>query len=207
MRLNNSFQRMDPTSWTADMDITVNVGLGTGREDERRAALMQAMQMQQTILQTMGPQNPLVTLSQFRNTLADLLGSSGIKNSDRYFQPLTPQMEQQLAAQQAQAAQAQAAQAQQADPTQGLMQIEQMKAQNKTQSEMMRLQLDAQKFQADQQMKERRMVLDDDLARDKMVQDLAVKVAAILGQYGTAVDTASIKQEQNAARELNGFNN
>ena len=207
MRLNNSFQRMDPTSWTADMDLTVNVGLGTGREDERRAALMQAMQMQQTILQTMGPQNPLVTLSQFRNTLADLLGSSGIKNSDRYFQPLTPQMEQQLAAQQAQAAQAQAAQAQQADPTQGLMQIEQMKAQNKTQSEMMRLQLDAQKFQADQQMKERRMVLDDDLARDKMVQDLAVKVAAILGQYGTAVDTASIKQEQNAQRELDGFRN
>lgn len=155
----------------------------------------------------MGPQNPLVTLSQFRNTLADLLGSSGIKNSDRYFQPLTPQMEQQIAAQQAQAAQAQAAQAQPPDPTQGLMQIEQMKAQNKTQSEMMRLQLDAQKFQADQQMKERRMVLDDDLARDKMVQDLAVKVAAILGQYGTAVDTASIKQEQNAQRELDGFSN
>jgi hypothetical protein len=207
MRLNNTFQRVDPRSWHADLDLSVNVGLGTGREDERRAALMQTQQTQQTILQTMGPQNPLVSLSQLRNTLADLLGASGIKNSDRYFQPLTPEAEQQMAAQQAQAAQAQAAQMQQQDPTQGLMQIEQMKAQSKSQSDMMKLQLDAQKFQADQQIKERRMILDDDLARDKMVQELAVKVAQILGQYGTAVDTASIKQEQNAAREPSGFSN
>ena len=207
MRMNSSFQSIDPRSWQTDMDLTVNVGLGTGREDERRAALMQALQMQQTILQTMGPQNPLVNLSQFRNTLADILGSAGIKNADRYFQPLTPEKEQQLAAQQAQAAQAQSAQAQQADPTQGLMQIEQMKAQNKTQNDMMRLQVDTQKFQADQQMKERKMVMDDDLARDKMVQDLAVRVAAILGQYKTSVDTSQIKKDQNATRELNGLSN
>jgi hypothetical protein len=29
----------------------------------------------------------------------------------------------------------------------------------------------------------------------------------ILGQYGTAVDTAMIKNEQNAAREYDGFSN
>lgn len=58
MRLNNNFQRINPTSWTADMDITVNVGLGTGREDERRAALMQAMQMQQTICKQWGRKIP-----------------------------------------------------------------------------------------------------------------------------------------------------
>jgi len=207
MRLNNAFQRIDPRSWQADMDLTVNVGLGTGREDERRAALMQALQMQQQILQTMGPQNPLVSLTQFRNTLSDLLGSAGIKNSDRYFQPINPQIEQQMAQQQAQAAQAQQAMMQQQDPTQGLMQIEQMKQQGKLQGDMMKLQLDAQKFQAEQQMKERQMAFQDDLARDKMVQDLAVKVAMILGQYGTAVDTAMIKNEQNAAREYDGFSN
>ena len=207
MRLNNTFQRIDPRSWQADMDVTVNVGLGTGREDERRAALMQALQMQQQILQTMGPQNPLVSLTQFRNTLSDLLGSAGIKNSDRYFQPINPQIEQQLAQQQAQAAQAQQAMMQQQDPTQGLMQIEQMKQQGKMQGDMMKLQLDAQKFQAEQQMKERQMAFDDDLARDKMVQDLAIKVASILGQYGTAVDTAMIKNEQSAARDYDGFTN
>ena len=204
MRMNNTFQPIDPRSWHADMDMTVNVGLGTGREDERRAALMQALQMQQQILQTMGAQNPLVSLTQFRNTLADLLGSSGIKNSDRYFQPINPQIEQQIAMQQAQAAQAQQAMMQQQDPTQGLMQIEQMKQQGKAQGDLIKLQLDAQKFQADQELKERQMQFDDDLARDKMVQDLAVKVAQILGQYGTAVDTASIKNEQNMARNYDG---
>ena len=204
MRMNNSFQRIDPRSWHADMDMTVNVGLGSGREDERRAALLQALQMQQQILQTMGPQNPLVSLTQFRNTLSDLLGSSGIKNNERYFKAINEQIEQQMAQQQAQAAQAQQAAMQQQDPAQGLMQIEQMKQQGKAQSDMMKLQLDAQKFQADQQMKERQMLFEDDLARDKMVQDLAVKVAQILGQYGTAVDSAMVKREQSAARDYDG---
>jgi hypothetical protein len=204
MRMNNAFQRVDPRSWQADMDMTVNVGLGSGQEDERRAALMQALQMQQQILQTMGPQNPLVSLTQFRNTLSDLLGSSGIKNNERYFKTINEQIEQQMAQQQAQAAQAQQAAMQQQDPAQGLMQIEQMKQQGKAQSEMMKLQLDAQKFQAEQQMKERQMVFEDDLARDKMVQDLAVKVAQILGQYGTAVDSAMVKREQSAARDYDG---
>jgi glutathione synthase/RimK-type ligase-like ATP-grasp enzyme len=36
-----------------------------------------------------------------------------------------------------------------------------------------------------------------------MVQDLAVKVAEILGKYGTAVDVASVKAEQDAVREHN----
>ena len=43
----------------------------------------------------------------------------------------------------------------------------------------------------------------DDLERDKMVQDLAVEVAKVLGQYGTAVDVEGIKQEQDAVRQHN----
>ena len=48
-----------------------------------------------------------------------------------------------------------------------------------------------------------KLAMDDDLERDGLVQDLAVKVAEILGKYGTAVNVEAIKQEQNAVREHN----
>jgi adenylyl- and sulfurtransferase ThiI len=43
----------------------------------------------------------------------------------------------------------------------------------------------------------------DDLERDNMVQELAVKVAEILGKYETAVDTTAIKAQQDAVRPHN----
>jgi hypothetical protein len=65
------------------------------------------------------------------------------------------------------------------------------------------LQLDAQKAAADQQFKMQELAMKDDLKRDEMVQDLAVEVAKILGQYGAQVDTAAVKAEQDATRPYN----
>jgi hypothetical protein len=73
MRLNGSFVPVDPRAWDTDMDLIVNVGIGTGRENERAAALQQALQIQQQIYGQYGPMNGVVTLTQMRNTLADLL--------------------------------------------------------------------------------------------------------------------------------------
>ena len=36
----------------------------------------------------------------------------------------------------------------------------------------------------------------DDLARDELAQELATKVAEILGKYDTAIDVAAIKRDQ-----------
>ena len=197
MRLNGSFVPVDPRAWDTDMDLIVNVGIGTGRENERAAALQQALQIQQGIYQAYGPMNGVVTLTQIRNTLADLLALGGLRNADRYFMPMTPEIEQQMMMQQQQMAQQQAMmQAQQPDPNAAFMQTEAMKAQT-------RAQVDMTKAQVDYQYKMHKLGMDDDLARDDMVQDLAVKVAEILGKYGTAVDVASVKAEQDAVREHN----
>ena len=195
MRLNGSFVPVDPRAWDAEMDLIVNVGIGTGRENERAAALQQAFAIQQQLYQTYGPQNGVVTLTQLRNTMADMLALGGIRNPDRYFMPMTPEIEQQMMMQQQQAAQ-QAAQQPQPDPNAAFLQTEQMKAQTKAQVDMV-------KAQMDQQYKMHKLGMDDDLQRDEMVQDLAVKVAEILGKYGTAVDVEGVKQEQNAIREHN----
>ena len=191
-RLNNQFVPVNPANFDPEMDLIVNVGIGTGREQERAAALMQAFQIQQQIYQGYGPMNGVVTLTQMRNTMSDMLALGGIRNSERYFLPITPEIEQQMLQQQQQAA---AQQPPQPDPNAAFMQAEQMKAQTRAQVDMM-------KAQMDNQYKYAALAADDDLKRDEMVQDLAVKVAEILGKYGTAVDVEGIKQEQATERDL-----
>jgi hypothetical protein len=189
---------VDPRSWNVTMDVTVNVGLGTGREEQKLAALMQAFQVQSQIMQAYGPGNGIVSLTQIRNTLADILALNGIRNSTRYFNPMNPQIEQQMMMQQQQAAQQQG---QQADPqAQAYLQAEQMKAQAKAQTDMAKMQAQMQKDQFKLQLDAQKAAADDDRARDKMDQDLLISAAEILGKYGTAVDVERIKQMQAVPR-------
>ena len=187
MRLNGEYIPIDPRSWNTMMDVTVNVGLGTGQEDLKQAALNQALQMQMQIWQTYGPTNGLVTMVGIRNTLSDMLVSAGIRNTDRYFSTMTPEQEQQLVAQ------SQQLQSQQLSPEQALaqatVQAEQVRADAKIQTEKLKLEIQAMKA-----------VADDDRKRDQMDQDLLVDAAKILGDHGTRVDIERIKQAQNAPR-------
>ena len=226
MRLNGQFVPVDPSVWDTSMDMEINVGLGTGQEDAKAAALMQTFQTQQQIWQTYGPQNGLVSMTQMRNTLADTLSLSGFKNADRYYAPMDDATEQQLMAQMAEQA-AQAAQGEQGDPmAQALIQAEQIKAQASMQGQQMKMQGKMQgdqiKMQADMQVKAaqmqskqgqelaelqlkyRELQSSNDLERDQMNQDLIVEAAKILGQYGTAVDVERVKMMQNAPRDEMG---
>jgi hypothetical protein len=46
---------------------------------------------------------------------------------------------------------------------------------------------------------------EDDRERDKMAQDLLVDAAKIAGQYGTQVDIARVKAEQDKLRTVAGI--
>jgi hypothetical protein len=168
------------------MDVMCNVGLGTGQDDQKAAALQQALGLQMQIWQTYGPGNGLVTMTLIRNTLADMLAVAGIRNSDRYFSPLNEQMEQQLIQMKMMEA---AQKPQPIDPGTAMVQAEQLKAQTKAQTDLVKMQVDAQKA-----------IAQDDRERDKMDQDLIIEAAKILGQYGAKVDVEAIKQAQQAPR-------
>ena len=224
MRLNGEFISVDPQVWNSSMDMQINVGIGTGQEDVKAAALMQTFQTQQQIWQTYGPTNGLVTMTMMRNTLADTLALSGIKNADRYYAPMSPESEAQLMAQMAeQAAQAAAQSGEQGDPVadamitseqikaQAKMQGDQMRMQGKMQGDQIKLQAEMQvkaaqmqsaqgKELADLQLKYRELQSNDDLNRDKMNQNLLVEAAKILGQYGTSVDVERVRALQAAPR-------
>ena len=186
MRMHGTFIPVDPRVWNSSMDVTINVGLGTGREEEKAMGLSQALQMQTMVYQNYGPQNGLVSLTNIRNTLADMLAATGVRNADRYFAPITPEIEAQMLQMQQQA---QEAQGQPADPNAAFLQAEQMKVQGKMQSDQMKMQFDMQKAAAD-----------DDLKRDQMAQDLLVDAAKIYGEYGTSVDVARVQAEQDKVR-------
>lgn len=174
------YMPIDPRSWNKEMDVTVNVGLGTGREGERLGALQKALEMQVQIFSNYGMQNGLVGMTEIRNTLADMLALGGLRNINRYFKPMSS--EQEMALQQ----QAQAQQGQQPmDQAAAYLQAEQLKAQAKSQTDMAKLQIDAQKA-----------IATDDRERDQMDQDLLVKAAEIYGKYQTNVDVAGVKQAQ-----------
>lgn len=188
MRVNGQFVPVDPRSWTADADLICNVGLGTGKHEERSMVLREVLQNQMGIWQSYGPKNGIVTMTNIRNTLADILGHSGLHNAERYYAPMDPQREQQLMQEAAQASQGQQ---QGSDPNAAFLQSEQMKTSARVQADMMKNQLDAQK-----------MKMDDDFQRDQMAQDLFLEQARIEAQTGVQLQTARLKAEQAAMRGM-----
>lgn len=189
MRLTgDSFAFVNPKSWNPTMDVSVNVGLGTGKEEQKMAALTMAYQEQKSIYQMYGPNNGMVNLTQIRNAIADVLHLNGVRNAERYFSPMTPEIEQQLITQ------AQQAQPQQKDP---YVQGEEIKAQTRAQVDITKAQMSNQQKMAAMQLDLLKLTKNDDLARDKMTQDMIIEAARLLGELGISLDTNRIRAMQN----------
>ncbi|MGA1092089.1 MAG: portal protein [Candidatus Nanopelagicales bacterium] len=170
VRLRNQWVPIDPRSWDAGMDVEIDVALGGGTEEQQVAVLTSIAQKQEQILQTMGPQNPLVTPQQYRNTLARLVQVSGFKNADEFFsnpammppQPPPPPPP--------------------PDPAMILAEVERQK-----------IMADIQNKQAELELKRQQMLLEDDRARDKQEAEMMLRAYEIQLKSGTAVDVEGIK--------------
>ena len=166
VRLRNSWVPVDPRAWDADMDVVVNVGLGTGSIEQKVQTLMAVLAQQKEIWQTMGPNNPIVTIKQIRNTIAQILELQGVKDATRYFNEITPEIEQQMAQPQQPAP----------DATQILAQVE------------------ADKIKKDIEIADKKMAVEiatqkaaDDRERDKLETDVWLKSYEMGLKYGVVV--------------------
>jgi hypothetical protein len=175
IRLRGEWVPVDPTTWDADMDCTVSVALGRGDDAQQMAFLTTVAQKQEQIIQMMGMNNPLVKLSQYQNTLSQIVRHAGYKNPDSFFSPISPEQEQQLA--QAQAAAA----SQKKDPNELLAEVEMAKAQAETYAKLQQLAIDRAQLQ-----------IDADLKRDEMESNIILKAAEIASKTGQPVDWAAI---------------
>ena len=178
VRLRNQWVPIDPRSWNAEMDVDIDVALGGANEEQKIAVLMSIAQKQEQIMQTMGPQNPIVTPQQYRNTLARLAEASGYKNADEFFQnpatmppPAPPPPPP-------------------PDPAQLLAEVERQK-----------ILADIQNNTADLELKRQEMLLADDRARDKQEAELMLRAYEVQLKYGTAVDTETIRAMMERPRE------
>ena len=179
VRLRNTFVPIDPRSWDVGMDVIVNVGVGDGSLEERMAMLTQIASRQEMILQNYGPENPIVTLPQYTNTLSKMLQLSGFKDAQNYFAQLPadfqmPQNEEEP------------------KPT-----PEEMLTQVQAQA----IQADIQKKAAELELEREKMIRSDDRERDRIEQDGILRRYELELKYGVQIQNAEIQAAMNVDRE------
>lgn len=90
VRLRGQYVEVNPVTWDRDMDVAVNVAIGSTNTDRKVMLLEKVAMDQQAILQEMGPANPVVTLPMWFNTKRQALKLAGIKDAENYYVPLPP---------------------------------------------------------------------------------------------------------------------
>jgi hypothetical protein len=173
VRLRNQWVQVDPRTWDATMDVSINVGLGMGDTDQKLQMLTMIAAKQEQALQQLGAMNPLVTPAQYSNTLRRIVELAGFKDSSQFFNAIpadyVPPQSQEPA-----------------KPS-----PEEMLAQVQVQS----IQADIQKKAAELDLRRQEMMRMDDRERDKMEIDKFVKLRELELKYSTRIDETMINAQ------------
>lgn len=198
IKLRNAWVEMDPRGWNAEMDCTINVGLGSGSRDRDLAMLQAIAQKQELVIQTLGPNNPICGLMEIANTYQKTAETAGIRNPEQFFKEVTPEIMQQFAQQQAQQPNPEAAKAQ------AQMQIEQMKLQANMQLEQARMQADAQRDAAKGQLDQQAMAQKAEIEKIQAQADIATQQQKVEAEIMLAREKfqleAALKREEHAMK-------
>lgn len=179
VRLRNTFVPIDPRSWDSNMDVTVNVGVGDGTIEDRINILNQVAMRQEMLIEKTGPNNPVVTVPQYTNTLTKMLQLAGIKDSQNYFNQLPADF------------QMPAPEAPKPTPEEVLAQVQ-----------AQAIQADIQKKAAELDLERQKMIMSDDRERDRIEQDGILRRYELELKYGVQIQSAEIDAAMNRDREL-----
>ena len=187
---------LDPREWTNNYNVKVNVGLGNGTGDEKVAMIQMILAKQEQILQQYGVNNPLVTLKQYRETLAKFINASGFADDAQFMNEISDQALQQI--QQADA---------QADKTppevkaaQAIAQAEMEKAKMKAQTDMAAQQLKMQELQAKVEQEQKELQLQQQqqqLDADRQMLDIETERAKLEADIQLREQDLAIKEQKN----------
>jgi len=202
VRMRGKYVTFDPRTWANEYDISVNVGLGSGDRDQKLAMLQMVLSKQEQIIQQYGPSNPLVSIGQYRNTLAKFIESAGFKDANEFMNEITPEQNAALSQPQPPAPDAQAKVAEM------LAQVEREKTQAKSQIDAAKLELEKQSLEAEYTRKgiEMQMKNQRDSAELRIKEaELAVKQLQAVLAMDLADEATKNKQTEltlKALREL-----
>ena len=179
VRLRNQFIPVQPDQFSTNMDVVTNVALGVGGNQERLALLGQINQIQEKLLQQLGPDNPIVSPQNYYNTLVSVLELGGIKDVARFFND--PAQYQPQASQEPP----------KPDINEQLIQVQ-----------MSEIQANIQKKAAELELEREKMVREDDRRRDETEMNFELRAVEIAAKYNTQIDTAAIKANAERDREM-----
>lgn len=91
VRLRDEWVQFDPRDWNADMDVTVNTGLGAGTRERDMQMMQVVIAAQEKILAGFGPDNPFVKPDNLYNSIAKMIESAGLKTPSLYITEPDPQ--------------------------------------------------------------------------------------------------------------------
>lgn len=180
IRLRDKWVEIDPRFWNADMDVTINVGLGTGSRDRDLAMLQGIFGMQNGMLDRFGQLGMMDAaydmLDRMIETLSKIAESSGIKTPEMFFPDITPEMLQQAKGEAQKAKQ-------QGDPKMAMegqklqmqMQADQAKMQADQQGRVAEFQFEQRKHEAQQQADMRRTEMEFAFKGQQLQQELLLK--------------------------------
>lgn len=177
-RLNGKFIPVDPRYWDSDKDMVVNVAISKSSDQEKFQVLSQVAGKQEQILQLLGPQNPLVSMQQYANTLTRMIELAGFQDAQSFINtevPPMPPMPQEPP---------------QPDPAALLAQAEAQKAQ-----------VQAQKAIIDAETDRMKIIMDDDRQRDIEEAQLRIKALELQAKYGAQINIAEINAIMERDRE------
>ena len=164
VKLRGGWAQVAPTSWSADLNVVVRVGIGEGTNEDKVSLLQGLTAKMEWIMQTMGPSNFLVRPSNYKAVLSKILELSGIYNTNDFFQQVDVKRE-------AEAIEAAAKPAPEPAEMLAQVQIEQIKA-------------EIAMKQADLQLKEKDMLLKHQYEEQKLKQDYELKLLELKLKYG-----------------------
>jgi hypothetical protein len=206
VRMRGKFVAFDPRTWANEYDVSVNVGLGSGDREQKLAMLQMINQKQEQIIQAYGPANPLVSVAQYRDTLARMIEAAGFKDATAFVAEITPEVNAALSQPQPPAPDAQA------EVAKMLADVEREKTQAKAQIDAAKLDLERQTLEAEYTRKgiELQMKQQNDAADMRLREaELAVKQLQAILAMDIADEESRNKQADivlKAIRELGNLN-
>ena len=186
VRMRGKYVQYDPRTWANEYDISINVGLGSGDRDQKLAMLQMILAKQEQILQQFGPSNPLVSVGQYRTTLAKFIESAGFKDANAFLNEITPEQDAALAQPQPPSPDAQA------EVAQMLANVEREKIAAKAQIDNEKLKLKQMELEASYTQKAVEMAMKN----QQQQSDIKIKEAQLAVQQLQAILTMDMADEQ-----------
>ncbi len=177
-RLNGKFVPVDPRYWDTDKDMVVNVAISKSSDEEKFQVLTGLASKQEQIMQTLGPQNPLVSMQQYANTLTRMIELAGFQDAQSFVNTEVPPM-----------------------PPQPQEPPKPDAAEMLAQAEAMKAQVSAQKAMIDAETDRMKIIMDDDRQRDIEEAQLRVKAMELQAKYGAQINIAEINAVMERDRE------